>query len=424
MPYEACRRQFHLTRLCISIHNRVLWAQGQPRPGKYDRHMTQERRIILALFALALGLRIAYAATVGSSPKVNPNPITHELVLARNIASSTSWIRTAYSPQAPGYHVVLALLDLIALRQIWLLTFLHASLGALAVVFLYLIARRLVGNKMGLVAGLWMAISVHQVHFSVVFHRDILVVLLLVILLFLLLPPFRKMRFSILSGVTCAALIHVDPQFILLLPVFLVTIMFKSRSRLLNVQYLFLFIATLIVITVPWAIRNNIVYGAPVPVALEAQRYLFPAGGSGGGTSGDANPLVRETGTERRIRNSVEFWRFARLRGSSIQDPTDTVSGVRMEPPWSLRHNVATIVSYGFLIPFLLVGIVFAVLKRNRTALILFATLAFYFLIHVVTGGGSRVRVPVESIVILLSFYGLVKIQRQLSSAPDTESPH
>ena len=117
------------------------------------------------------------------------------------------------------------------------------------------------------------------------------------------------------------------------------------------------------------------------------------------------------------------FWRFARLRGSSIQDPSDTVSGVRMEPPWSTRHNVATIVSYGLLMPFLLLGIVFAILTRNRTALILSATLAFYFLIHVVTGGGTRARVPVESVVILLSFYGLVRIRRRPSTAPDAESP-
>jgi len=385
--------------------------------------MTQERRILLAMFALALGLRIAYAATAGSSPNVNPNPITHELVVARAIESSTDWIRTAYSPLAPGYHIVLALLDVLALRQLWLLTFLHACLGALAVVFLYLLARRLVGDRLGLIAGVWMATSVHQLHFSIVFHRDILSVLLLILLLFLLLRPLRNMRFGILSGITCAALIHTDPQFILLVPVFLVAIMLKSRSRLLNVQYLFLFIATLIVITVPWAIRNNVVYGQPMPVALEAQRYLRPGSGSVKADAGEANPFVRESGTERRIRNAVEFWRFARLRGSGIQDPSDAVSGVRMEPAWSLRHNVATIFSYGLLMPFLLIGIVFAGLKRDKTMLILTVILALYFLIHVITGGGTRARIPVESIVILLSFYGLVKIKSQLSGAPEAEKP-
>ncbi len=40
--------------------------------------MTPDRRTIFALFSLAFGLRILYAALIGTNPDLVPNPLTHD----------------------------------------------------------------------------------------------------------------------------------------------------------------------------------------------------------------------------------------------------------------------------------------------------------------------------------------------------------
>ncbi|MEJ2721580.1 MAG: hypothetical protein P8181_10660, partial [bacterium] len=72
--------------------------------------MTSQKRIVLLLFAIALGLRVHYAAVLSTQPDLASNVVTSELNYAREISTGFSWITTPYSPRSPGYPVVLAAL--------------------------------------------------------------------------------------------------------------------------------------------------------------------------------------------------------------------------------------------------------------------------------------------------------------------------
>jgi 4-amino-4-deoxy-L-arabinose transferase-like glycosyltransferase len=371
--------------------------------------VTPDRRTLLALFSIAFGLRVLYAALVGTDPAFNPSPGTYEYFLADRIHDSMAWVKEPFTPRAPGYVLTLAAaFKVLGVRQ-WVAILMQAFFGGVTVLMLYRIGERRLGRGVGLLAALWLAISVHQMHFTSVFVRDTLVTLALVWFVYTMVRPFERMRQAIWAGVVYTFLIHVDPQFLLLLPVVLLYFLFfATRHRILSVQYLFLFLATVFVVSLPWTIRNAMVYGEAIPVGLEAKRYIRPV-------TALENPDTRVSeddlkGTQALLahsggawQNTVEFWRVTRLHSSQG-------TGVHTEPPWSLRHNFINIVLFGALLPFALVGLFMGWRRRRRAVLVLFMVTATYWLMHAFLGATERTRLPIEPFVILLAFYGLTEL--------------
>jgi 4-amino-4-deoxy-L-arabinose transferase-like glycosyltransferase len=356
---------------------------------------------MLVLFAVALGLRVLYGAFLAVNPDIAGSPITPELRYAKEIATGTRWFHEPLSPRSPGYPAVLASFYVLSAKQFWIMTFLQSILGALTVVMLFRIGTRVMGPALAVIAALWFAFHVFHMHLGHVFHRDILTVFLLTLLVYLLTRPFKLMWYGLVAGIIYAALIHVDPQFLLLLPVFAAFILFKSRHAILNVQYLFLFLFATIVISLPWTMRNNDVYGQPIPVGLEARKYLRPAKtvvtDPDRGWADIEGRLVQASRARLIEKNAIEFWRFAKFG-----EPADSTSAA-----WSRRHNLLSIANYGILIPFFLFGFVLVFRNRNREGIMLAVLTASYFLMRSYLGGDERMRLPVDPFIIVFAFYGI-----------------
>jgi 4-amino-4-deoxy-L-arabinose transferase-like glycosyltransferase len=388
------------------------------------RGMSADRRTLLALFAIALGLRVLYGVFLAAHPDIAPPATSSELQHAKEIISGTRWITEPYSPRAPGYPVFLAAIYLVSVKQLWLVTFFQSALGALTVVVVYRLGRSILGGTLAVLAALWFASHVQHMHIGYALERGIVSVFLLILVLYLLVRPFIKMRYALIAGIVYTALVHVDPQYLLLLPVLALFVLFKTRHGYLNIQYLFLFLGTIIVASIPWTLRNYAVYGQPIPIGLEAQRYLRPAGHA------VTQPMTVVPEIEGKIirasrsrvieENTVEFWRFARFRGSP-----GASDGSPGEPAWSLRHNAASIANYGLVLPFFLVGIAYALRTRNRIGLMLSAVVIAYFLVRAYLGGGEVARLPVDPLIIILGFYGLSGILRRFApeSRPEPAPP-
>jgi 4-amino-4-deoxy-L-arabinose transferase-like glycosyltransferase len=365
--------------------------------------------MLLALFSIAFGLRILYAAVIGTNPGVNPSPGTYDYYLARSMHDNTAWVTEPFTPNAPGYPVLLAAaFRVLGVRQ-WVVILMQAFLGAVTALFLYRIGERTLGRGVGLLSALWLALSVHQMHFASVFVRDTAVTFALVWFVHTAVRRFVKMRQAVWTGMVYTLLIHFDAQFLLLLPaVLLYFVFFATQHRILNVQYVFLFLATVMVVSLPWTIRNTLVYGEIIPIGLEAQRYTEPLTGwispSPGSIEGDER--VTRAHADGLLANTVEFWRVMRFGA-------DEGSGDgRTEPPWSLRHNLASILSFGLLLPFALAGLVVAWRRRTHTVLFLLLIILTDWLVHAVIGATDRDRLVIEPLVILIAMYGLVEVVR------------
>jgi hypothetical protein len=381
--------------------------------------MPTERKILLALFAIALGIRVLYGAGFTAQADLGSHNITRDLNYAREIARGAKWIGEPLSPRSPGYPAVLAAFYLVSVKQMWLVTFLQAVLGALTVVIVYRLGRQMLDVPFATLAALWFAFHARHIQASSIFAREILAILLLLLALFLLVRPFVRMRYAVVSGIVYTALIHVDPQFVVLLPLFLVFMYFKTRHRLLSLQYLFVFFGIVVVATVPWTIRNYVVYDQPLPISMEARRFLRPvkivATEPGAGLSDIKDRVVTMSRTRLLERNTVEFWRVARFREDKAADgPGESRPTARpdVEPAWAPLHNVASIVNYGVMLPFFLVGIALAVRRRDRAGIMIAATVAAYFLMRAYLGGGEQSRYPIDPLIILLAFYGIAWLFR------------
>jgi 4-amino-4-deoxy-L-arabinose transferase-like glycosyltransferase len=372
-------------------------------PHNESGYVSPDRRTILALFSLAFGLRILYAVLVGTNPEIVPNPYTNDFLVARKIAMGAHWWAQPVSPFAPGYQFLLAALFKVGGVHRWLVILVQAMMGGVTAFFVYRIGEKALGRAVGLLSAIWLSIYVPHMHFTSIAVRDVTVTMLLVLLCYVIILYAYRMRGAVWVGVVYALLVHFDPQYLLFFPFVALYFLFcATRHKLLNVQFTFLFLGTVLVLLLPWTYRNARVYGDPIPVGLETTQYVRPLWSVFGGSPELKAPENPEVGPRAAWwYNTVEFWRVAKFRA------TDSGSA-NGEPAWSLRHNIASIASYGVLLPFFLAGIWLSLRRRNRAGLVLAAVVVGYYCIRSFYGGSPRARLPIEPMIILLAFYAIV----------------
>jgi 4-amino-4-deoxy-L-arabinose transferase-like glycosyltransferase len=333
------------------------------------------------------------------------------------------WITTPFSPNAPGYRLLLTAAFKLLGVSWWTAVLLNAILGAVTALFLYRIGERLLGHRVGLISSLWLGLSENHVHFASLAHRDVLVTFLLTWLAYALARPFYRMRAAVWTAFLCTLLIHTEPMFLLLVPPLLVFLALAStHHRALSAQYVFLFMTALFVFSMPWTIRNAIVYGDVVPVGLEATRYTAPISR----LLRDLPPEVAATTPPEAVTiqrpgffaNEREFWRVVRIADS----PGEPARGVAPEPAWSLRHNVAGILNYAILLPFFFIGCAFAVMQRHRAALVLGSMVVSYAVVRGFVGATDASRLWVDPLIILVAFYGVKVLLDRRRAVTETHS--
>ena len=367
--------------------------------------MTLDRRTLLALFSLAFGLRILYAVLLGSSPDVIAVHETYDYRTAAKMAGGVDWLTTPVSPTAPGYRALLAAAFDLAGTSWWTAIVLNALLGAATTLFLYRIGEQRLGRRVGFAAALWLGLYLNQIHFASVVRREVLVTFLFVWFVYSLVKPFHRMRNAVWSAVLYVALTYTEPMFLLLLPLILVYLaLWSTQHRALSVQYLFLFLTALLLLNIPWTIRNYIVRRDIVLISLEATRYTEPIARLLRDSPPEP-PLAPEATTIDRpgfVHETLEFWRVVRLADA----PGDPRRGLAPEPAWSFRHNAASVVNFGLLLPLFVVGMAAACKRRHRAALVLTGSVVSYAMLRGFYGAAERARLPVEPLIILVAFYG------------------
>jgi 4-amino-4-deoxy-L-arabinose transferase-like glycosyltransferase len=376
--------------------------------------MNTQRRILLALFSIAFGIRILFAALVGMHPSINPNPVTSEVLYGHEIASSTRWLTEPYSPRAPGYPFFLGMIFLLTGNHVWPAIIVQAILGGFMAVLLFKLGGLLGGWRVGLLSALWIALFVHHIYFSSLLLRDVLACFILTSLVLVLSQPFKKMRYSLVAGALYAYLIHIDPQYLILLPIFLLFILiYVSRHLTINIHYLILFLSFAVVVSMPWTIRNYFVYDRFVPVSLEANRFLDPVKkkipAKLRAFVQTKTSSVSHSRLNRMKENAVEFWRVTKF-GYKRDSANDAGSSPNAKP-WSLRHNLINIASYGILLPFFMIGLISVAAKRNAAGILVGALTIAYFIMRVFTSGSERARLQIEPFIILLALYAVFELR-------------
>ncbi|MCD4828193.1 MAG: hypothetical protein K8R90_02020 [Candidatus Cloacimonetes bacterium] len=375
----------------------------------------------------------------------------------------------------PGYPLLIVFFFLFS-DSLLILTFVNVVLAHLVSLFTYKIGLLLFKNNFfPFLAAVTVMFNYKAMFYSYRVLKESLAGFLFIWLIYLVILFFivRKDEYSLRSyfwrivgiGALSTYLIHTDERFIVhVLSIMLIIILFHSVRYRQRILIAVSYGALVLLLSVPWAARNNAVFGRPIFLSYRTAPYSDPLCSKLGfewksieysvpashvyGTisiseaaidsiAAGLNPTSLSTQTIHHIRlglekgirphqfspaqlywtNFIEFFKIVDFRDDY------RASGFLFSGSWSLRHTAASLLCMGIYLP----GFIFALLFAHRNRIIMFmliltAVHGFYhvFFAYVIT----RYRIPIEPFVVLVGIYGywqLYTMKRQHSEKKLTE---
>jgi len=405
-------------------------------------------RIILFIFLL---LRVFVALFLTDFKHIKDDAVGYHNY-SLNILENKEWLTNPDfrgNSRPPVYPLFLALIYLIFGKGNFLAVYLVQSLiNALSCYLIYRLSLLIIGAKSAIFALIWSGFYLLYIHFSRLLLRETMIIFLLMIFfnsLFTQLKSLKstKKNFWILL-ISYFLLIHIDSRYLFYLP-FIPLIMLIYIPMKQTIKKYSVFLGLLILLMIPWTIRNYIAYDGLVLINTRTLnlggkekgfldnitfiKYLnkgkidyteiprYPNAEIRKAVKAGENPLNYNEQELEAIRKDIypdssfigrkwfhftQFWEPFDFKLSYRPFPDGRFDGI-----WSLRHNLTSFVSYGILLPFMLVGVFFMVRNKNRNIWFLIIPLFIQNLLHVILWANYRYRVPVDAFVIILGTHGM-----------------
>ncbi len=228
---------------------------------------------LLAIAVVALVVRLAFSFTAGEAQPVKGDALAfHEL--AGHLADGDGYVSVSLGsdqlrPSAthpPAFPVLLAALDLVGIRSVGAHRVALALLGALGVGLLGLLGQRLAGSAVGLVAAgiaalhpLW--VEPGGVLMSEALHLVVITGVLLLAVLVLEQPALPRL---IGLGLVMGAAVLTRSESVVLVALIAVPLIFVAgRSAPARLRIAGAIAAGLVVVVVPWIVRNEVQVASP-----------------------------------------------------------------------------------------------------------------------------------------------------------------
>lgn len=360
---------------------------------------------------------------------------------------------TYSSVVGPGMGIILYIPALIGGGS-WIPVFILVAFGsALIPVFIFLAGREYFGIMTAYAASIWAMLYVPFYKNVASAGKDLWMTLGFIIFIWYFgRYLFDKKEITIkdilVSGVIYGFLILLDERFLVLSPVFFffMVLNFSGPKTTVCVKQALLFAGVVILMLVPWTIRNYIVYErfilvsvrtAPVTEKLFGLSHIeyFPSSINAWYVSPEVIDSIQKgikgpetetgeylspqqvdamrqgivphkfSGGEYLLSNFIEFWQPMDIWYAYKQD------GYRFDGKWSVMHNISILFSYGVLIPFFIWGVIKLYKVKRNHALLFISLILLYMVFHMVMVPFTeyRYRMPLDSILILLAFYSIVE---------------
>lgn len=409
-----------------------------------DWLVSNKKRILTAMFLLTLGLRtFVLIYNYDKSGRINWSDDWYYLSTGEQIASGNwnpSTEGRAHMMVAPVIPLLVALFKVIFNDPVIPLFILNIILTSLTVIILFLFGRELYNETTGFFAAVWGILFTD--HFKYLPHilKEPLLYFLLPLTLLLLIRGVRnnKTPFTLIwPALAFTVLIHTDERFVVYLPLFALAFAIQAPFALKTfIRKSAFFLSFVILLSLPWGIRNYLVFGQPVIISPRTTVFTSRFWGQNlePASSHFADETVREklnaarmetarqfgekygiipkaqSRTEARVKAFINFWQPAYFRATFIQ------YGFRPQK-WSLAHNISGIVFYGIFLPFF-AGAVYLLLKRrNLMALFVCGIPVIHGIIHAyMVWPLERYRSPVNFIIAVAGIWLIGEIVTVLRS--------
>lgn len=357
-----------------------------------------------------------------------------------------------YESVGPVMPLINALTMLVAGRNYLGLYIVTALASALTTLYTYKLARLLVDRSTALFAGLWSAFYLFYFFYTPTPGKDIWMAFFMVLLLYRLirmvaLRDYSWPQFIIFSALFTVSF-HLDERFFLFSPfIFLLILKEETCSfRFLRLTRSLAFAGIVILLTVPWTIRNYNKHGKIVIISTRTERFtdrffgyeprphiMDPFNDTYGAFyihDYQVDSVITGLKTVTDGGRTISASQVAAMKKGILPAPLTGMQAawsrlVTMFEPiqirgryertgyfWyekSLRHNIATFVFYGTLFLFSFPGFGFLVKKNRKVALILISVIIIYALVHAlaIPYTNWRYRLPLDSLFIIAGCTGI-----------------
>ncbi len=240
---------------------------------------------LLVIFCFALIIRVAYNFTVAAGYFPLHDSLTYQNI-AFHIVQEHCYCLYSHLPtvdRAPLWPFVIAIIDRLLGPQDMLVRLFLCLVGSGTCAFLYLFARDLFGERIGIFAGIVGAIYPFLYVYDGLLYSESLYIFLLLVFCYTLYHVQRTPRLGLMvtSGVILGLLSLTRPNGIALLGLFIgwVAVMYgmKVFSRRTALQAVLIVSLLSLIFIAPWTIRNYKVTHTLVPVAVGDGKVMLGA---------------------------------------------------------------------------------------------------------------------------------------------------
>jgi len=332
----------------------------------------------------------------------------------------------------------------------WLTFFLiNAIIGSLLCLVIYKISLFYFSERISLLAAAWAAIYPNYIRYIGSAGNEPWIVLFFALSFLFAIKLIESRKTSTMNLIAFALfvvlLFHTDERYLTYIPLFTLLLFAGQASLITKLKKIGLFSIFVILLSLPWQIRNYIVYDDFIIVTCRTtsltkyfidhreevmfydhtpnRSYLSKSQIDSiqkGLLTNFSNGKSIYPGQIEAIKkgNMPYFFStkekiFSRLYFLWVPfkfHDNYRITGYAFNPAWSLKHNLMTGLSYGLLLPFALLAFIILIRKKRWKEVYLFGSvLLFHTIIHIafIPYTRDRYRHPIDFIIIILGIYGL-----------------
>jgi 4-amino-4-deoxy-L-arabinose transferase-like glycosyltransferase len=393
------------------------------------------RLILVVLFVAGFLLRVAAAHFLLGGLNLPPHGDEHSyLRLAASLAEGRGFTDEDGAPHAnrvPGLPWIISLLFRIIVPSVTGARLLMCALTSLAIPACYWLGLSAYDTRVGLITAAAAAVFPHWLYYGPAVLTDVPSAIAMTLVAAMLITGWRRadMGWLCAAGAAWGVAILIRPSNLCFAPVVILWILLvlpSGRRGLTGVAAVFL---PLLLVVLPWCVRNSLAFGQPMGVSNEGGLALWI--GNNPRATGilvtdyryyaeEGKYLFREenfaTSTDRAKAYraaAIEFilsqpGRFLHLAFERFLQFWKIFS-----PRVSFAANVITATSFGSLLPFFFLRLLSHGWRRGPD-LLLALLIASQTGLHTVFTSVVRYRIPVESMIIVLAVAGAVWVYDEL----------
>jgi 4-amino-4-deoxy-L-arabinose transferase-like glycosyltransferase len=298
--------------------------------------------------------------------------------------------------------------------------------GALMCLFIYLIGRRIVSERVALLGAGLAAVYGYFIYYSVALMTEtfFIVMVLLSLLVSLQLKDEPSLARWILLGLSLGVATLIRQTILLFAPVLFVWLFWELKGRI-RLWHFVVSLGMIVLLITPWTMRNYHVYRQFLPLNSNAGYALYASNHPHLGTDWRNESIVVPVPEELAGQNEAAI-NHALLRkgiGFVLEDPGRYLwlildKALEYFQFWpssqsSSVSNLVRVLSFGLYMPFMLLGLLLSLSHwRNYIPLYLFATV--YTGIHLISWPSIRYRLPVDAVLMLFAGLAVLTPVRRL----------